>query len=156
MHEVAHVDVAGSQAGPGPDWSAQRKTPLAAITDEIARRLLATALSRGGDAADLFFEYSDNASYAFEDEKVKTTSRGVTLGLGVRVLKGEATGYAYTEELSDEAMQHAARTAAQRRSEAMSGGSVFTRPAIPSARRQWQCARRCRHCAARRSRSRSP
>ncbi len=119
MHDVAHVDVAvdpvGSGGGPPPaaDWSSQRQTPLAAVSDEVARRLLATALSRGGDAADLFFEYSDNASYAYEDEKVKTTSRGVTLGLGVRVLKGEATGYAYTEELSEEAMQHAARTAAQ-------------------------------------------
>ncbi len=113
MHDVAHVDVARSQAEPSSDWSAQRKTPLSAISDEIAHRLLSTALSRGGDAADLFFEYSDNASYSYEEEKVKTTSRGVTLGLGVRVLQGEATGYAYTEELTDEAMQHAARTAAQ-------------------------------------------
>jgi len=74
---------------------------------------LSIALSRGGDYADLYFEYSDNASYSFEDERVKTTSRGVTLGLGVRVLKGEATGHAYCEELTDEAMAEAARTAAQ-------------------------------------------
>jgi TldD protein len=93
--------------------SQARPSPLDAVTDETARRLLSIALSRGGDYADLYFEYSDNASYAYEDERVKTTSRGVTLGLGVRVLKGEATGHAYCEELTDEAMGEAARTAAQ-------------------------------------------
>lgn len=90
-----------------------RTTPLSAIGDEWARRLLNIALSRGGDYADLFFEYSDDASYVYEDERVKATSRGVTLGLGVRVLKGEATGYAYCEELSEKAMCEAARIAAQ-------------------------------------------
>ena len=44
---------------------------------------------------------------------MRTVGRGVTLGLGVRVLRGDATGYAYTEELSDERMLEAARTAAQ-------------------------------------------
>jgi len=88
-------------------------TPLEAISAELARQLLGIALSRGGDYADLYFEYSDNASYLYEDERIKTTSRGVTLGLGVRVLKGEATGYAYCEELDERAMAVAARTAAQ-------------------------------------------
>ncbi len=35
------------------------------------------------------------------------------MGLGVRVMKGDATGYAYVEELTEEAMLHAAKTAAQ-------------------------------------------
>ncbi len=96
-----------------PPGALHRSTPLDSISDEQARRLLDIALSRGGDFADLYFEYSDDASYIYEDERVKTTSRGVTLGLGVRVLKGEATGYAYCEELSEPAMAEAARTAAQ-------------------------------------------
>jgi TldD protein len=93
--------------------SPRAATPLSAISDEVAQRLLRIALSRGGEYADLFFEYADNASYLYEDERVKTTSRGVTLGLGVRVLKGEASGYAYCEELHEKAMAEAARTAAQ-------------------------------------------
>ncbi len=109
MQDAAPVDI----GRPSGAWPPGGTTPLSQISDEVAQRLLATALSSGGDNADLFFEYSDNASYAYEEEKVKTTSRGVTLGLGVRVLRGEATGYAYTEDLTDEAMQHAARTAAQ-------------------------------------------
>jgi TldD protein len=88
-------------------------TPLHEIDAQIARKLLELALSQGGDYADLFFEYRAGADYIYEDERVKSVGRGVTLGLGVRVLKGDATGYAYTEELAWEPMAHVARTAAQ-------------------------------------------
>ena len=83
------------------------------VDAELAQRLLSLALSRGGDYADLYFEYRAGADYVYEDEKVKTVGRGITLGLGVRVLRGEATGYAYCEELSEAAMSEAAVTAAQ-------------------------------------------
>src|SRR6185369_5218954 len=46
-----------------------------------------------------------------EDGRIRTVGRGVTLGLGVRVLRGDATGYAYTEELDEARMTEAARTA---------------------------------------------
>src|SRR5258705_13393937 len=83
------------------------------IDAQLARRLLELALGQGGDYADLFFEYRAGADYVFEDGKIKSVGRGITLGLGVRVLKGDATGYAYCEELTWEAMAEGARTAAQ-------------------------------------------
>jgi len=83
------------------------------IDAQLARKLLEIALDKGGDYADLYFEYRAGADYFWEDEKVKSVGRGITLGLGVRVLKGDATGYAYCEELTVEAMAEAARTAAQ-------------------------------------------
>jgi len=83
------------------------------IDAALARKLLELALSAGGDYADLFFEYRAGADYVYEDERVKAVGRGITLGLGVRVTKGDATGYAYCEELTWEAMATAARTAAQ-------------------------------------------
>ncbi len=86
---------------------------LDAIDAALARRLLEAALSTGGDYADLFFEYRTSADYSYEDQRVKSVGRGITLGLGVRVLKGDATGYAYCEQLDTDAMQRAARTAAQ-------------------------------------------
>lgn len=92
---------------------APRPAAFAAIDDAVARRLLSRALSRGGDYADLFFEHTESASYVYEDEKVKTVGRGITLGLGVRVQKGEATGYAYCESLDPAMMDEAALTAAQ-------------------------------------------
>jgi TldD protein len=83
------------------------------IDAKIAERLLAAALSRGGDYADLFFEYEVGGSYSFDEGILKAAGRAVTMGLGVRVMKGDATGYAYVEELTEEAMLHAAKTAAQ-------------------------------------------
>ncbi len=82
------------------------------IDHEIARKLLEIALSRGGTYADLFFEYCASGSYSYDEGILKSASRAVTLGLGVRVVKGDATGYAYVESLEYEAMARAARTAA--------------------------------------------
>ena len=83
------------------------------IDAETCQRLLGVALERGGQYADLFFEYDAASSLRYEDGQTRSASRGVSLGLGVRVLKGDATGYAYTEDLSWESMARAARTASQ-------------------------------------------
>ena len=90
-----------------------------AIDAQLANRLLGLALGAGGDYADIYFEFRVSADYVLEEESVKTLGRGITLGLGVRVTKGDATGYAYTEDLSWEKMAHAAKTAGQI---AMGGG----------------------------------
>jgi TldD protein len=79
----------------------------------LCERLLAVALSRGGDYADLFFEYRASGGFSFDEGILKAASRGVSLGLGVRVQRGDATGYAYTEDLTWDAMKRAAETAAQ-------------------------------------------
>lgn len=108
-------------------------SPLEQINAAVAERLLAAALSSGGDYADLYFEYRSGADYLMEEGRVRTVGRGVTVGLGVRVLRGDATGYAYTEELSDERMLDAARTAAQIASSGDAPGPVAIRPlTLPS------------------------
>jgi TldD protein len=84
-----------------------------AIDAQLANKLLSLALEAGGDYADLYFEFRVSADYSLEEEQVRTLGRGITLGLGVRVTKGDATGYAYTEDLAWEKMSHAARTAGQ-------------------------------------------
>ncbi len=84
-----------------------------AVDAALAEKLLAIALANGGDYADLFFEYRAAGGFVFDDGILKSASRGVSMGLGVRVQKGEATGYAYVEELEWEAMKRAAETAAQ-------------------------------------------
>ncbi len=47
-----------------------------------------------------------------DESLVKSASQGVSAGCGVRVVSGERTGYAYTDDLSAERLLHAARTAA--------------------------------------------
>ena len=82
--------------------------------------MLRIALEQGGDYADLFFEYNVSGSYSLEEGILRSAGRSVSMGLGVRVMKGDATGYAYVQELTPEAMAHAAKTAAQ----IASGGKV--------------------------------
>ncbi len=76
-------------------------------------RLVALALSRGGSFADLYFEHETTSSLLLEEGIIRTASAGVSCGLGVRVVTGERTGYAYTDDLSWPAMARAAETAAQ-------------------------------------------
>jgi TldD protein len=81
------------------------------IDADLARKLLEIALSTGGSYADLFFEYEASGSYVYDEGILKSAGRAVTMGLGVRVVKGDATGYAYVEDFSFESMARAARTA---------------------------------------------
>jgi TldD protein len=85
----------------------------AAVDAAIAGKLLGIALARGGDYADLFFEYRAAGGFVFDEGILKSVSRGVSMGLGVRVQKGDATGYAYVEQLDWDAMKRAAETASQ-------------------------------------------
>lgn len=109
------------------------------IDDAVARKLLTAALARGGDYADLFFEYSVAGSYALDEGILKSTGRSVSLGLGVRVMKGDATGYAYVQDLTQEAMLQAAATAARI---ASGGGALgsFSVEAVKTPQR-YQCDR---------------
>jgi TldD protein len=75
-------------------------------------KLLGVALSKGGDFADLFFEHRVNSSLFFEEDIVKNASRGIIQGVGVRVVKGDQVGFAFTEDLTMDSMAEAARTAA--------------------------------------------
>ncbi len=91
-------------------------------------KLLSVAMSRGGDYADLFCEYRATNSITFEENKVKDASRGIAMGLGVRVVAGDKTGYAYTDDLSYERMKRAAETAAHIASQPREFGPVAVSP----------------------------
>lgn len=95
------------------------------LAPEDLRRALAAGLSRGGDFAELFVERRLYGSILIEDDIVKETAESVSLGLGVRVLAGDQTGYGYTNDLAPERILNAARTAA---AVAASGRSPKPRP----------------------------
>src|SRR4029077_7147944 len=82
------------------------------ITPNDLQRYLGEALSAGGDYADLYFEYLTSTSIVVDESIVKSASQGISAGCGVRVLAGERTGYAYTDDLAPEKILRAARTAA--------------------------------------------
>jgi TldD protein len=82
------------------------------LTNRDLERYLAAALSAGGDYADLYFEYLSSTSLMVDESMVKSAGQGISAGCGVRVISGERTGYAYTDDLSPERILRAARTAA--------------------------------------------
>jgi TldD protein len=77
------------------------------VDADSCNRLLSIALEQGGH------EFGASASFGFEEGILKSASRSVVIGLGVRVQHGECTGYAFTEDLGWEKMVRAAKTAAQ-------------------------------------------
>src|SRR6478736_7128508 len=82
------------------------------ITRGDLEEYLGEALSQGGDYADLYFEYLVTSSIGIDESMVKSATQGVSMGVGVRVIAGERTGYAYSDDLSPERIKKAARVAA--------------------------------------------
>src|SRR5438105_7266057 len=70
------------------------------ITERLLERCLGEALSAGGDYADLYFESVTAIGLGVDEQIVKTASQGTSAGCGIRVLSGERTGYAYTDNLN--------------------------------------------------------
>jgi TldD protein len=82
------------------------------ITDSLCRKVLAEALSKGGDFADLYFEHTIGNWVVLEDGKVNQAYSDVSLGAGIRTVKGDQVGYGFTQELTVKSMMAAASTAA--------------------------------------------
>ncbi len=90
------------------------------ISQEIVQKVLASAVSRGGEFAEIFVEDKKSSSAAFDDGKVEELTSGVSIGAGIRVVVGETTGFAHTADLSEAGLLSAAEAA---RSVAMVSGS---------------------------------
>ncbi len=82
------------------------------LTPELMDRMLRVAMSRGGDFADIFGEASQFNSLTMEEGILKTAGYTIEKGVGVRVVKGEKTGYAYTENLDEASFMSITKTAA--------------------------------------------
>ena len=82
------------------------------VTEETLHRLIASALSKGGDYADIFFEYSTSDDLTLRDGQVNSCDISSDYGVGIRVLKDGHTGYAYAESTDPKEMERAALTAA--------------------------------------------
>ena len=82
------------------------------LDENLADRLLAEALSRGGDFAELYGERSESTRIPLEENQIQSAETRLSLGVGIRVIHGEKQGYAYSDDLSPEKLMEAARVAA--------------------------------------------
>ena len=92
-------------------------------TDQTLEDLVGAALAQGGDYADLFFENTTYSDLMLRDGQVSSGGFHVDFGVGIRVLKGEKTGYAYSESTEPAAMAAAAKAAS-----AIAQGATAGRP----------------------------
>lgn len=82
------------------------------VSTEMLQKVIATAMSKGGDYADLFFEHKTSNNIGLEDGKVNRAYSNIDFGVGIRVLKGDQTGFAYSENITLNDMLNAAKMAA--------------------------------------------
>ncbi len=82
------------------------------VDDTVLAKVLAAALARGAEYADLYFEHAAGHSVTLEDGIISRASSSVDRGVGIRAVVGDQTGYAYSEDLDVASMVEAARTAA--------------------------------------------
>ena len=87
------------------------------------RKVLDLALSSGGDFAEIYMEHRTYDFVNMEEDIIKETAESVSLGLGIRVLSGDKTGFGYTNDLALDKIKKAALTAA-----AIAAGKAKARP----------------------------
>jgi len=73
--------------------------------------LLDNAMS-GLDDGELYFQYGLSEVFSFENGHLKTASFDTSQGFGLRGVLGEVTGYAHSNELTEDAIKKAAKTVA--------------------------------------------
>lgn len=102
------------------------------VTAPMLQKVIAVAMSKGGDYADLFFEHKITNSLGLEDGKVNRAYSNIDFGVGIRVLKGDQTGFAYSENVTLDDMMNAAKMAANIASENKTFNAGNVAEKIPS------------------------
>jgi len=85
-------------------------SPLA-MDSRILNRIIRKALEKGGDFADVYLENRISRRILLEESKFKSAVFGISQGAGVRVIAGDKTGYAYTDDITEENLLRAAEVA---------------------------------------------
>ena len=101
------------------------------IDRDVLQRVLAGAVSTGAEFAEIYAEDKRSTSAALDDGRIEQVSSGRDRGVGIRVVAGETTGFAYTSDLTEAGLGVAAGAAAEAASRG--GGGVRTIALTPSA-----------------------
>ncbi|HEX2968186.1 MAG TPA: TldD/PmbA family protein [Bacteroidales bacterium] len=95
--------------------SCSGQAPLASggmnMDKETLSKVIAKALEKGGNFADVYLENRISRQIIMEESKFKSGLYGISQGAGVRVISGNRTGYAYTDEITEEKLMRAAEVA---------------------------------------------
>jgi len=103
------------------------------IEPDLLERTLCRALRNGGDFAEVFAEDRRSSSARFDDGRVEELVSGRARGAGVRVVRGDTTGYAHTADLSEAGLRDAADAAAAAARDGGGGATAVALEARPTA-----------------------
>ncbi len=81
------------------------------LDKEILDKIIAEALSNGGDFAEVYLENRISRNIILEESQFKSGLYGISQGAGVRIISGNKTGYAYTDDINTDSLLRAARIA---------------------------------------------
>jgi len=113
--QKAMTSASATPENPFMEWFGVDQASVARVMSELT--------SRGADSADVYFQHSRNNSLTLEDGIVSSANSEIQQGVGLRVVIGDQTGYAFTEDLTMPSMLAAARTAS-----AIASGSQIAAP----------------------------
>ena len=94
------------------------------IDQDVLTRVLGAATRHGAEFAEVFAEDKRSTSAALDDGRIEQVTSGRDRGAGIRVVKGDTTGFAHTADLSEAGLVAAAESAAAAASQG--GGGVRT------------------------------
>jgi TldD protein len=117
---------------PALAYAAQAELPAISTflkQDQVAE-LLKIALAGGAEFAEVYGEYTINTNFIVDENELRQTQYGILSGVGVRVIDGDVTGYAYADDYDMASLREAARVAA---SIASRGGGGTPKPFAVSA-----------------------
>src|SRR3954470_15545527 len=93
-----------------------------ALNDQRLQTVFGQIMSHRVDYADLYFQYSRNESWSLEEGIVKSGSFNIDQGVGVRAVSGEKTAFAYSDDISLDALKSAAEATRAIARRGQSGG----------------------------------
>ncbi|MGE3587150.1 MAG: TldD/PmbA family protein [Ilumatobacteraceae bacterium] len=94
------------------------------IDEDVLTRVLTAAVRGGADFAEVFAEDKRTTSAGLDDGRIEQVTSGRDRGAGIRVVKGDTTGFAHTADLSEAGLVAAAESAAAAASQGGGGARV--------------------------------
>jgi TldD protein len=89
----------------------EKRSAKITVDPQVLNRVIQKALEKGGEFADVYLENRISREILMEESKFKSAVFGISQGAGVRVISGDKTGFAYTDDITEEKMMRAAEVA---------------------------------------------
>ncbi len=94
------------------------------VESDVLERVLGAAMRTGGEFAEVFIEDKRSTMAGLDDGRIEQVTSGRDRGAGIRVIKGDTTGFAHTADLTEAGLRAAAEAAAAAASQGTGGANV--------------------------------